>query len=1189
MSVSSNSTTSTSTTSNKPTTPESIMSVATPSHIAVTNAWQKEHGIEEEPPLSIGENALNAFLRKYNDENTKTRLKHLDELFETTKGSTIDAACVRNTANWSVVEKHHKFDNPDFDPVKTAEDIKTRSPKLAKILQHIQQLDTVDQTKYGHKFKHFIFSDIKTVQGAKAIAAGLLSAGYTLGYNVQKSGKITAKSEEELRQMGQNNFFLMSSVGIYGEPLRVAVKKDILRKFNLRPDNVRGDLARIIVMDSGFKEGIDLFDVKYVHIFEPQTTAADQKQVIGRGTRTCGQKGLHFNPTLGWPLYVFKYDLTIAPKYRVDFRGAESAFAYYLLSKNIDVRFLRLSSSLEELAIKGSVDYSLNKNIHRFRSNSEVELTVGGDPNIDSADEDERPPEHLRTAEENLLRKLSADSRPGKKYKAVKKYVKKYFSEFKWDKVKMENLCGYEGPLSSPAMVPEDRPRIPLVKAYSVGGDGSTMEMRQNVFDQNPASAMAPQFGGAASTLITMSPTQEFISNYFSAKNPIKGMVLWQSVGTGKTCAAIATATRQFEPLGYTILWVTRTTLKNDIWKNMFDTVCHDGIRDLITAGVTVPENMKDRMRLLSKSWGIRPISYKQFSNLVSKNNQYYDQLVKRNGEEDPLRKTFIIIDEAHKLYGGGDLSSIERPDMAAFHKALMNSYAVSGKDSVRVMLMTATPITEDPLELMKLINLCRPAENQIATDFHIFAENYLDDVGDFTEIGKKLFLDDIAGHLSYLNREGDARQFARPILKEVHVPLVNDKLEKEIADFAVVGATGPEEREVELRVLLDSAKQKYAKVITGFRKSNSAKIGEVCKEYPDEFQDSCEKLVKKYTNRAIKTAKERGSEWNDRVKEFGEELKDIKQSRLQQIKHTRKMRHEYPEKYAEYQKSSYHKLRECEHKWTTTKNLDEFVESQPGYYEAKELEDTIKSELVTVEMRLKSEADYEAARIRSYQRLLKTELRPIETQVVRGAIRDAKKQLDKTRKRNVRWMKRMTRRSDATLKQLTRYQKNAKQMIRSEIKDYVKTAKVLLRDEEKARELEDAVDEELGPDVLASIEDAKHEIRAEIAENRDKEFQKAIKAQLAAETRAANAKVAAEKQAAKAKVAAEKQAAKATMAAEKQAAKATVAAEKQAAKETAAAENRAAKATVAAEKQPTKRVKVKMFIQKKATRTKRV
>ena len=165
--------------------------------------------------------------------------------------------------------------------------------------------------------------------------------------------------------------------------------------------------------------------------------------------------------------------------------------------------------------------------------------------------------------------------------------------------------------------------------------------------------------------------------NYFTPLNPCKGMLLWHSVGTGKTCSAIATATSSFEKQEYTILWVTRTTLKNDIWKNMFDQVCNESIRNQIeySDDFTMPKEHSQRMRLLSKSWKIRPISYKQFSNLVSKQNSIYETLVKINGAADPLRKTLIIIDEAHKLYGGDDLSGIERPDMNALHTALMKSH----------------------------------------------------------------------------------------------------------------------------------------------------------------------------------------------------------------------------------------------------------------------------------------------------------------------------------------------------------------------------------------------------------------------------------------------------------------------------------------------------------------------------------
>jgi len=93
-----------------------------------------------------------------------------------------------------------------------------------------------------------------------------------------------------------------------------------------------------------------------------------------------------------------------------------------------------------------------------------------------------------------------------------------------------------------------------------------------------------------------------------------------------------------------------------------------------------------------------------------------------------------LIIDEAHKLYGGGDLSSIERPDMNELERALTNSYEISGRDSVKLLLMTATPMTLDPMELIKLINLCKPMNEKMPGDFATFSDAYLDADGKFTD-----------------------------------------------------------------------------------------------------------------------------------------------------------------------------------------------------------------------------------------------------------------------------------------------------------------------------------------------------------------------------------------------------------------------------------------------------------------------
>jgi hypothetical protein len=280
----------------------------------------------------------------------------------------------------------------------------------------------------------------------------------------------------------------------------------------------------------------------------------------------------------------------------------------------------------------------------------------------------------------------------------------------------------------------------------------------------------AEQLGGA-SRIMSLNPTQDFVRTFFTPASPYKGLLLFHSVGTGKTCTAIATATSSFEQEGYTILWVTRTTLKSDVYKNMFDDVCHIILAEKMKQGLVLPEDLTRRKKLLSKNW-IEPISYKTFSNLLTPgaHNEYMDRLIQRNGTADILKKTLIIIDESHKLYGG-DLKAAERPDMAVMERLLQKSYDLSGKDSARLLIMTATPFTNSPMELFQLINLCKESPGEkIPTNLQEFKRAYMNADALLTDAGVKKLADKLSGYISYLNREQDPTQFAQPIMIEVPV-----------------------------------------------------------------------------------------------------------------------------------------------------------------------------------------------------------------------------------------------------------------------------------------------------------------------------------------------------------------------------------------------------------------------------------
>lgn len=593
--------------------------------------------------------------------------------------------CIKESGNWGKLEKKHKFDNIDFDENQVKDDL---SPKMKALLDNIRELDKKDMKDHGHLFKHFIYSDIKSGFGAKLIASVLSSDGFKHAYALKKTarGMSFALDTTLLKNNTANVFATLTSVAFFEKPIGVNFRKEILKTFNTRPDNINGENIRIIILDSGFREGIDLFDVKYVHLVEPIATKADQKQAIGRGTRFCGQKGLEFHKKDGWPLHVYRYETLLTDQFKEylvsqdsSFESVNTFFDMFMKYSNLDPKKLTFSNELETIVVGSAVDKELTKEIHEFK----IPQSGGG------------------------------------LYKTLSNKIKKTYGHLAWGKIKIVNGC------------------------VQKGGEGN---------------------------LVEFTPTQQFIREYFTPKYPNPGMLLYHSVGTGKTCTAIATASSSFEKEGYSIIYVTRYTLKADVWKNMFDQVCSLVVQEHIKKGLPLPEANAARQRIISNKW-FEPMSYKQFSNMLAGKNQLSNVLIERNGKSDMLHKTLIIVDEAHKLFAA-DVEGQEKADIEVIQKALMNSNKVSGKEGAKVLLMTATPYTTDAMDMIRLFNLCRPHNKQFPEDFDIFSEMYLDETGNFTDKTKDKFYDDIAGYTSYLNREKDIRSFAYPVIHNIEVPM---------------------------------------------------------------------------------------------------------------------------------------------------------------------------------------------------------------------------------------------------------------------------------------------------------------------------------------------------------------------------------------------------------------------------------
>ena len=824
--------------------------------------------------------------------------------------------------------------------------------------------------------------------------------------------KIELLSPYQLKKTINNNFYLLSSVNVFDQPINVSTKKQILANFNKRPENVHGKEIRFIIMDSGFKEGIDLFDVKYVHIFEPPINSADQKQVIGRATRTCGQKGLEFHPTKGWPLHVFVYDLSIHETIQNSFLDSKTAFELYLKSLNLDMKLINFTSHMEKVSIFGSVDYELNKAVHEFSISTQ---SGGGPKKLSSKLIINGTPIVVNPGSDDMIvlpsgKQIKGYNLKNMDFSTMRKYIRDHFSRAKWEDVKMENLC-----------------------------DDSVVSKKK---------------GGA--NIIKYTPTQRFIKEYFSPQCPVKGMLLWHSTGTGKTCSAIAAASSTFAVQDYTILWVTRTTLKNDIWKNMFDQICNEQIRTMVADGVKLPSDHNKRMRLLSKAWSIRPISYKQFSNLVSQENNYYHRLVNINGSLDPLRKTLLIIDEAHKLYGGGDLSSIERPDMKALHKSLMNSYSISGRDSVRVLLMTATPITENGMEIVKLINLCKPIDEQMPEEFSVFSEEYLKEDGDFTKEGETKYLDNIAGHVSYLNREKDARQFAQPILEKVMTPLIENIQDVKKMDKRYVRSITTKDID-ELKKQIEDENNNMDDDFKDLESSRFYELRDICDDYDGIVQKGCLKVANQNIRDLVKEAKYHVKGIKDKIKKLRTEMKNKNLYRKNTLQKMTELHKKNPEKLKQFQEGVYFALKYDCGKALKDKHLDKNVNIDPRIVtienELKEFDERIEK----LDNELKLITETHRNKVKELKKMLRTgKLTDSEIFVIKDAItlnEEKYKSTMKIRKKEITDEKKnITKSKQETNKRLTQKRRSIKENIKENKKEEDAEEKDIQRAEKKAK-----------------------------------------------------------------------------------------------------------------------------------------
>jgi hypothetical protein len=287
----------------------------------------------------------------------------------------------------------------------------------------------------------------------------------------------------------------------------------------------------------------------------------------------------------------------------------------------------------------------------------------------------------------------------------------------------------------------------------------------------------------------------------------------------------------------------------SDVWKNMFGSVCSIPILEYLKEGKLIPNELASQKKLLSRAW-LQPMSYKMFQNALEQKNEIGRSLFARNGG-DPLFKTFLIIDEIHKLYDG-DLLPGELADFKVLQRFIHQSYKTSGVDSARVLLMSATPITEHPDQLFSILNTLRT--DNYFPPFSEFRDRFCKE-DTISEEGRSFFQERAKGLISYLNREHDPTTFAQPEFHTVRVAIgetLIPSVENIVDECMPVAPDCEKDDEFEAEIALlkkdTMTARNYKKEVSAIRKRQKTHKAECVKSAYAELKQCYTDHKKRYT-----------------------------------------------------------------------------------------------------------------------------------------------------------------------------------------------------------------------------------------------------------------------------------------------------------------------------------------------------
>ena len=224
-----------------------------------------------------------------------------------------------------------------------------------------------------------------------------------------------------------------------------------------------------------------------------------------------------------------------------------------------------------------------------------------------------------------------------------------------------------------------------------------------------------------------LSNTQKFLKSFMNGDSPFRSLLLYHGTGTGKTCSSISIAEQFSEELERNhkkIIVVLNPSIQENFRKNIFNIqrykskkVNQQCLRDKYLKMIK-SKKFRDDDELMAKvnrkiNAKYKFIGYQALVNMLAKWERE-----PRINLRDKIREYFdgsvMIIDEVHNI--GKPLRektdpATQLPEESPKEKSKLPKFLmdiVSSTDNLKLLLLSATPMFNEPVDIVPILNLLR-------------------------------------------------------------------------------------------------------------------------------------------------------------------------------------------------------------------------------------------------------------------------------------------------------------------------------------------------------------------------------------------------------------------------------------------------------------------------------------------------